>query len=42
MNHLKLIQNTNIEVVGSAVIEKLYNIFSTQQLDSTSTLEGNL
>ena len=42
MKHLKLKQNSNTEIVTSAIIEKLYKLVSNNTLDSSSSLSGNL
>ena len=42
MKHLKLKQNSNTEIVTSAIIEKLYQLVSNNTLDSSSSLSGNL
>lgn len=40
MNHIKINQNSNIEVVSKTLIEALYE--ESQDCDVTSSLTGNL
>lgn len=43
MTHLKIIQNTtNTEQVTSDIIEELYNVSKSNQLDNSSDLQGRL
>ena len=42
MTHLKIEQNSNIEVVTSGIIHKLYQITLAGDLDNLSNLKGNL
>ena len=40
MNHIKIEQNNNIEVVSKELVEELYN--AAQDCDASSNMAGNL
>lgn len=42
MTHLKIEQNSIPEIVDNSVIEKLYELCDSEQLDNSSNLQGNL